>query len=220
MSISGDSRMKEIAARVTGMTEDEVRDLVYRASESFVWFRDMSKYWFEVKKLSDAGIANWLCYMCEHVTEGFDFTLSVQKSLFWSNTYVICGRFRFLDHPPMLPKPREFPSPTCISVQERVAGITLDSLEREMATFLKTADFSTGRAMFRDGLALGPAASIQWMIEYAFGGDNVRAEYAQKACCPRSTRCSCRSCACPAGFLPVVEDAKIKYFRFELTFRG
>ena len=66
-------------------------------------------------------------------------------------------------------------------MQERVAGITLDSLEGEMETFLKTADFSTGRAMFRDGLALGPAAIIQWMIDYAFGCDNVRAEYAQKS---------------------------------------
>lgn len=171
--------MKEIAARVTGMAEPEVRDLVYRAAESCVACQGMDDGWFEVKRFSDAVAARWLLYACERATEDFVFTIGVQRSLSCGANYVVFGRVRFLDRSPIPPKQRELPSPTLIALKERVAGIELPALEREMETFLQTADFSTGRSMFRDGLARGPAYCMQWMINYAFACDDVYAEYAR-----------------------------------------
>jgi hypothetical protein len=171
--------MKEIAARVTRMSESEVSELVYRAAESFVAFPGLGEDWFEIRQFPAPGAANWLCYQCRHVLDDFDFAVDTKKSFLGATVHAVCGRIRRVAGSPMLPKPRALPSPTLISLKERVAGIGLHALEREMETFLQTADFSTGRALFRDGIALGPARCVQWMIDYAFACDDVHAEYAR-----------------------------------------
>jgi len=182
MDTSGDSKMKEIAMRVVRMSEQEVFALIYRAAESFEPCSKMSNDFFKIKEHADAGAANWLCYLCRKVLTDFEFALETKTYPFCSNTYTVCGRIRRSQDDKYFPSaPASPPSQTLIALKERVAGITLPMLEREMDDFLQTADFSSGRAMFRDDLSMGKARCIKWLINHKFGSDDVHSDYASVA---------------------------------------